>query len=72
MAIGLKNVRQTQLAWALVGWLNFVAIAILALALSDIQWSGWLILAGALGLLLITVVLLWSLLRGEEPGGGKR
>jgi drug/metabolite transporter (DMT)-like permease len=51
--------RQTQSAWALVGCLNAIALAILVLGIAGTTFTFWRIVGGALVIAAIFVLLMW-------------
>jgi hypothetical protein len=58
--------QQTQSAWALVGCLNAIAIAILVIAVSGVTLSFWRIVGGAVILIALFALMLWRLMRGKS------
>jgi hypothetical protein len=54
---------RTSLGWAIVGWFNFIAVALIVLLLTGLRPTLWQILGGAAFFLIMTVLLIWSGLR---------
>jgi hypothetical protein len=54
---------RANVGWAIVGWFNFIAVALIVLLVTGVRPTLWQILGGGAFFLIMTVLLIWSGLR---------
>jgi hypothetical protein len=54
---------RAHVGWAIVGWFNFIAVALIILLITGIRPTMWQIIGGMLFFMIMTVLLIWSGLR---------
>lgn len=59
--------QQNQAAWALVGCMNAIAVAIIVMAVTGVAFTFWRIVGGAFVAATIFALLVWNFMRQTPP-----